>query len=58
MLLGYNQSEKSFSVPPYKLRFVLLLFTVADPEGVRGVCSNPALSPNYFIFMGNLRQVG
>ena len=29
---------------------------VADPEGVRGVRSNPPLRPNYFIFMGNYKK--
>ena len=29
---------------------------VADPEGVRGVQTNPRLSLNYFIFMGNFRK--
>ena len=30
--------------------------TVADLEGVQGVCSNPPLEPNYFVFMGNLKK--
>ena len=30
--------------------------TVANPEGVRGVQTNPRLSLNYFIFMGNFRK--
>ena len=29
---------------------------VADPEGVRRVQTNPLLSLNYFIFMGNFRK--
>ena len=29
---------------------------LADPEGVQGVCSNPPLELNYFIFMGNFRK--
>ena len=32
------------------------VFAVADPEGVRGVQTNPLLSLNYFIFMGNFRK--
>ena len=30
--------------------------SVADPEGVQGVRSNPSLELNYFIFMGNFRK--
>ena len=30
---------------------------MADLEGVQGVCSNPPLDPNYFIFMGNFKKV-
>ena len=30
--------------------------SVADPEGVQGVRSNPPLELNYFIFMGNFRK--
>ena len=30
--------------------------SVADPERVRGVQTNPLLSLNYFIFMGNFRK--
>ena len=30
--------------------------SVADPEGVRGGCSNHPLSQNYFIFMGNFKK--
>ena len=29
---------------------------MADPEGVRGVQTNPLLSLNYFIFMGDFRK--
>ena len=32
------------------------VYTVANPEGVRGVQTNPLLSLNYFIFMGNFRK--
>ena len=31
--------------------------SVADLEGVQGVRSNPPLEPNYFVFMGNLKNV-
>ena len=31
---------------------------MADPEGVRGIQTNPLLSLNYFIFMGNVRKNG
>ena len=30
--------------------------SVADPEGVEGVCSNPPLRQNYFIFMENFQK--
>ena len=30
--------------------------SVADPEGVQRVRSNPPLELNYFIFMGNFRK--
>ena len=32
------------------------LASVADPEGVQGVRSNPPFGLNYFIFMGNFRK--
>ena len=32
------------------------VLAVADPEGVREVQTNPLLSLNYFIFMGNFRK--
>ena len=33
-----------------------IICSVADPEGVRGVQTNPLLSINYFIFMENFRK--
>ena len=43
------------------LCFAFVKTTVVDPEGVGcvcvvGGCSNPALSPNYFIFMGYFKK--
>ena len=40
----------------WKLRFTSNSISVADPEGVRGVQTNPLLSLNYIIFMGNFRK--
>ena len=34
------------------------MFSVADPEGVQRVGSNPPLGENYYIFMENLRKNG
>ena len=35
---------------------VFTIFSVADPDGVRRICSNAPTSPNYFIFMGNFEN--
>ena len=48
------QSRCNFQSAQHKhLRF--LYYSVADPEGIQGVCSNPTWSPYYFIFMGKFK---
>ena len=35
---------------------VFTIFSVADSDGVRRICSNAPTNPNYFIFMGNFEN--